>query len=146
VQDFVWKLTGPRPNGNGTYGPDVSVRYEGYDQAKVKPVPPPPAGTKYVLTLTPRGTLVDGRPAKPLIFERALTGSRNDVEKISDIPVALYTASGVEVQPDGTKEAVLLYDWGRKGYFPTVEIEFEPASPTINGYTSSQITFMRQVK
>jgi hypothetical protein len=144
VQDFVWRLTGPRPNGSGTYGPAIGLRGEAYRNDLNKPVPPAPAGSRVVFTLTPMGPLIEGREAKVITVERPAADPGADPQP--EIPVARYRATGVEVLPDGTRRALQVYDWGRKGYFESADVEFPPGSTHLNGYDSIPFAFSRTVE
>jgi hypothetical protein len=140
-QDFVWKLTGPRPNGNGTYGPNFHLLYEFYRDDLKKSVPPPPPGTKFVFTLTPKGPRIDGAPTQPITFER--TPDKLDDQK--DIPVAIYTVTGTEVAPDGTKKPLVVRNPGLTKYADSCETTFEPGSVLINGYENTTVDFSRKL-
>jgi hypothetical protein len=140
-QDFVWKLTGPRPNGNGTYGPNFHLLYEFYRDDLKKSVPPPPPGTKFVFTLTPKGPRIDGAPAQPITFER--TPDKLDDQK--DIPVAIYTVTGTEVAPDGSKKPLVVRNPGLTKYADSCETTFEPGSVLINGYENTTVDFSRKL-
>jgi hypothetical protein len=99
-QDFVWKLTGARPNGNGTYGPNLNLLCEFYRNDLHKSVPPA-AGTKAVFTLTPKGTRIDGGEAKASISPGGqgvaagfLTYLEHKGKRIAERHVAFYDGNG----------------------------------------------------
>ena len=142
TQDFVWKLTGARPNGNGTYGPNLGMLYESYRNELHKSVPPAPKGTKYVFTLTPKGARIDGGEAKVITFERTL----DKMEAQKDIPVAVYTVTGMEVLPDGTKRPLVVRNPGLTEYSESCEVTFAPGSVLLNGYENATVDFSRKME
>jgi hypothetical protein len=142
TQDFVWKLTGARPNGNGTYGPNLGLLYEFYRNDLKKSVPPAPKGTKYVFTLTPKGARIDGGEAKAITFERTL----DKMEALKDIPVAVYTVMGTEVLPDGTKRPLVVRNPGLTNYAESCEVTFGPGTVLLNGYENATVDFSRKME
>ena len=135
VQDYVWKVSGAKPGkGDETkpgdwYGAAVSLTYDAYRTDLHKSVPPPPAGSKCVFTLTPKGKLIDGSDGKPLTYTRPYSSLLSTLENgyLADVPVGAYTISGVEVGPDGAKKP-LLFRQGNSAYAESLEFQFEPAT------------------
>ncbi|MCM2257208.1 MAG: hypothetical protein NDJ94_16300 [Vicinamibacteria bacterium] len=151
VQDFVWKLSGPhhryRQNPNPKnhthwYGGSVNVSLSGYRNDLRQPVQPPPVGTKYVFTFTPQGNRVDGAPAKVMTFERTWTsGGELDNGLLSDIPIAVYTMTGVEVGAGGQRP--LIFETSYAKFEPQVKIDF-PQSGIGSGPHVAILSFDRQ--
>ncbi len=149
VQDYTWKLTGLRPgedadesNFTKWYGGSVRMQFGFYRDDLKKSVPQPPAGTKCVFTLKPEGKLIDGSEGKTLTFTRVfdplLSGLKNG--NLPDIPVAVYTVSGEEVLPDGTKKPLLIQQAYAK-FGDSTKVEFAPGSGS--GVWPANIGFTR---
>ena len=119
VQDFVWKLSGPRP---GFRQPDPSQRgqwfggaliaeYVAYRDDLKKSIPTPPQGTQVVFSLTPTTPLADGRKGEVVTFKRTYIGSSGVSNPVlADVPLAMYTIRGEEILPDGRKANILFLD------------------------------------
>jgi hypothetical protein len=151
VQDFVWKLTGPRAgyranpdpsNHTHWYGCSARVRLTGWRDDLNRAVERPPEGTRYVFTLAPQGTLIDGSQARALTFERAYTGGELDNGNLHDIPLGTYSMTGVEVAPDGARRP-LVFQVEHARYEPTAKVAF-PASEVLHGPHIPAFDFDRQ--
>jgi hypothetical protein len=138
VQDYTWKLTGLRPgqdadesNFTRWYGGSVNMQFGSYRNDIKKSVAKPPTGTKCVFTLKPEGKLIDGSEGKTLTFTREfdplLSGLKNG--NLPDIPIGVYTVSGEEVLPDGTKKPLLMQQAYAK-FGDSTKVEFAPGSST----------------
>jgi hypothetical protein len=155
AQDFVWKLSGPRPGVRpdeqtpGTrYGGAIKVVYESYREDLKRAVPPPPPGAAVVFTITPTSRLVDGREGQPKTFGprpyNGPTGLANPV--LMDIPQASYRLTAVEQTPDGKSRPLLLLDtdgqWRVK-----IEGTFQPdPDPEKHWFDLVKVTFTRPME
>jgi hypothetical protein len=140
VQDFVWKLSGVRPrheadpaNHNNWYGGTVDLLYQFYRSDLKRSVPSPPEETRVVLTLTPISPLADGSPGKVLTFNRVYSHAMPalDNEHLADVPLAVYTISGVELMPDGTKQPLLFKT--ASAFAESQQLTFEPSPQPVAG-------------
>jgi hypothetical protein len=138
VKTFVWKIAGLKigqvPGESGThteprkyYGGFVYLtsKEEGFGGKVYFP-----AGSKLSITMTPRGKLIDGRAAKPKMFQRAFD---KDIMSglswhLADVPIGLYSLSAQLAQPDGTKKPLgVKRSLDFQGAFsPSVNVDFEP--------------------
>jgi hypothetical protein len=114
VRDFVWKLTGPTPQGDSSYGGTVDVYMNFSGEIPIDP--------QYVkLTLTPDGPLVDGSTGGVV----TATGDR-----IDDVAVGRYAVTAAYAEP-GKPSVDLLVRVRNQGEFaPTVTAQFEQISVT----------------
>lgn len=119
VQDFVWKLSGPRPGVRADqtapatrYGGAIVAQYAAYRQDLERAVPNPPPGTTVTFTATPAGRLADGRDGQPKSFgPRRYAGPTGLEDKVMmDLPLAVYKLKGVEQTPDGRTRNLLFLD------------------------------------
>jgi hypothetical protein len=133
-QDFVWHVTGKRPdvagdpnNATHWYGMSVGMTFQTYRSDVNKSSVPPPAGTKLVFTLKPTSKCIDGRELQPITLERAWQPEKitpNDA--LNDLPPADYELSGVAKLPDGTTKPILLQGRGDYPAFkPSVKATLE---------------------
>jgi hypothetical protein len=134
-EDFVWHLSGPRGGPGGTpdesragdwHGGPITMRYDADRPDLGRRLSPPPRGTRAVFTLTPTTALADGREGKPINAEREfdeLAGLKNPL--IPDVPLAMYTVTGVELRPDGQRRPLLFLRPGG-AWGDSVEGTFEP--------------------
>jgi hypothetical protein len=88
TRDFVWKISGAKPQGvgkpedhTGWYGGCINVEKGG------------DVGDTVTLefTLTPDGPLIDGTPAKPITITRRLPWKKHEDHLLMDIPIGRYT-------------------------------------------------------
>jgi len=114
VRDFVWRLTGPTPDADISYGGTV---YAYMDFSGSIPIDP-----QYVhLTLTPDGPLVDGSTGT------VVTGTG---DRLDDVAVGRYVVTAAYQEP-GTPAADLLVRVRNRGEFaPNVTAQFEQVSAT----------------
>jgi hypothetical protein len=140
VQDFVWKLSGPRyrylQNPDPTdpthwYGGSVRVRLSSWRNDLNQAVVSPPAGTRYVFTLRPASQLFDGSDAQELKFERTWMGSDLDNNLLHDIPLGIYKLTGTELVPAGTQRTVL-FETSSAQFETEATVDF-PYSETLDG-------------
>jgi len=135
VQDFVWKLTGPKPDVNADvnnhthwYGISFTCRFSTYREDLKKAPTPLPEGTKLIFTLKPLSKLVDGSEAKTLTVER--DWRPKDItpnDNLNDLPPANYEITGVAKLPDGSSKPILLMGKGDYPKFnPSAKIILEP--------------------
>jgi hypothetical protein len=82
TRNFVWKLTGPTPNGEDTYGGIVAV-YADYSNYSLDL-------TQVELTLVPDGPLVDGSEGQTIVRKLVNTP---DGDAVPDVPVGRYTVT-----------------------------------------------------
>lgn len=117
VQDFVWRLTGPRPgvraekNRPDTWlGGSAVLEYHSLRPDVGRVVRPAPAGTKVVITLTPTGPLADGSAGKPIQVTRTYnpTDTALNDALVVDLPLAHYQIAAEEQFPDGRRQPMLL--------------------------------------
>ena len=119
-QDFVWKVTGARPDVNldpnnhtHWYGMSIGMRFITYREDTKKGAVAPPAGTKLIYTLKPTSKCIDGRELQPITLERSWNGDQyTPGGDLSDLPPADYEVSGVAKLPDGTTKPLLLQGRG----------------------------------
>jgi hypothetical protein len=149
VQDYVWKVSGLKAgqeddpaNFTHWHGSSINMQFNFYREDIKKGVPKPPAGTKCVFTVTPVGKLVDGTDGKPLTFEREfdehLSGLKNG--NLPDIPLGVYTVSGEEVHPDGSKKPLRIQQAYAK-FGDSTEVHFAPG--TGSGTWPANVGFTR---
>lgn len=136
----MWHINGLKPgevagqpDGNNEWNKyfgaalSVSTRQEGFGGDRVYY----PKGSTVQLTLTPRGALIDGRPATVYVnrhsFDKDISTSQNWYP--NDIPLGLYTLSAQLIAPDGTTRALGVRKTGdiNAPYTATMPIDFEPS-------------------
>jgi hypothetical protein len=78
VRNFVWKISGPRPDG-GFYGSDLAVYNEPGTALLIEDV---------IVTLTPAGELING--SKGGAIQKSLTDIGGGEDGIRDIPLGQY--------------------------------------------------------
>lgn len=115
VQDFVWKITGQRPDSSGDknnhthwYGFNISMRPTTWRDDVKKAPTFPPAGTKLVFTLKPLSKSIDGRDLQPITVEREFNGDNMSSDTLHDLVPASYEVTGVAKLPDGTTKPILM--------------------------------------
>lgn len=131
VQDFVWKIRGPRPGSGGRpdnhthwYGAPLSLNWALYREDLKKASQPPPAGTVFTFTLTPKGPRIDGAPAETLTLERRWDPARG-IDVLHDLPRAPYEVTGVATWPGGAKEP-LLFELKFANYVAALPVSWSP--------------------
>lgn len=134
-EDFVWHLSGPRATAGGApdesragdwHGGPITMRYDADRPDLGRRLTQPPRGTRAVFTLTPTTALADGREGKPITAEREfdeLVGLKNPL--IPDVPLAMYSVTGVELRPDGQRRPLLFLRPGG-AWGDSVEGTFDP--------------------
>ncbi len=151
VQDFVWRLSGPhfryRQNPDPKswthwYGASVRLSPSGYRNDLSQPVTPPPDGTRYSFTLEPVGKRIDGAEARTLTFERTFTGRDLDNPLLHDVPLAVYTLTGVELSADGQRHP-LVFETSYAKFEPAPRVEF-PMDEIVHGVHTPSFAFDRQ--
>lgn len=133
VQDFVWKLTGPKLGGDGDvnnhtqwYGGSIGVRFGGWRNDINKAAPDLPDGTPITFTLKPTTKkCVDGSDAKVVTIERKYSARWKNCDALNNIPVAHYEMTGVATLADGTRKP-LLFEVKYAKYEPVMPINFAP--------------------
>ena len=126
VQDFVWRVTGPRlmykdakldPNNHTHWnGMNLGMRFAGYREDLKGPPPLVfPEGTKLTFTLTPVAgkKAIDGSELKPVTFER--DWRPKDItpnDDLNDFLPGDYTITGVAKLPDGTTKPLVFQGAG----------------------------------
>jgi hypothetical protein len=114
VRDFVWRLTGPTPEGDASYGGTV---YAYMDFGGSIPIDP-----QYVqLTLTPDGPLVDGSTGAVV----TATG-----DQIDDVAVGRYVVTASYQEPGQPATDLLVRVRNQGEFAPNVTAQFEQISAT----------------
>jgi hypothetical protein len=117
AQNFVWRLTGPRPgkrnpqvdDANHWFGITIGQVFQQYRRDTGQSIKALPPGSDLTWTLRPISKLMDGSDAKLLIVERK--GHDRLVDRwdsLNDLPPANYEVSGVARLPDGSTKRLLL--------------------------------------
>jgi hypothetical protein len=111
VKNFVWKIAGLKPHADKSrpssyYGAGVELMdSRGYDQGRRLADRHP--GAKVVITLTPRGPLLDGSKGKPVNLETDVAAMAAFARPTyPDIPLGAYVATAVAVTPGGARAAL----------------------------------------
>jgi hypothetical protein len=112
VEDFVWKISGPRPgvdpnsdDGADHYGGSIQHIYLGDPAAGLYNTTQLPEGSAIEITLVPDGPLMDGSEGETISVE--CTISSNSVTGgdtgcwIYDIPLGQYAVTANAATPDG---------------------------------------------
>jgi hypothetical protein len=139
VQDFVWRVTGPRlmykdgklnPNNHTHWnGMNLGMRYAPDREDLQKGADPVPEGTKLTFTLTPVAgkKAIDGSELKPVTFEREWRPkdiTPND--DLNDFLPGEYTVTGVAKFPDGTTKPLVFQGKGDyPNYVPAGKVTLE---------------------
>ncbi len=130
-QDFVWRVTGVTPYGEGDgknpdnhthwYGMNIGMRPDGY-RNDVKKVPDPiPDGTRLVFTLVPQAPAIDGSTVAPVTLERVYRKDAGKTPDLNDLVPAPYLVSAVATLPDGsTRKVLIMGKDDYPGYKPSV--------------------------
>lgn len=112
VEDFVWKISGPRPgvdpnseDGADYYGGSVQHIYLGDPAAGVYNTTQLPEGSTVQIAFAPDGPLIDGSEGETLSSECTIDSasvSGGDLScPIVDIPLGQYAVTAIAVSPDG---------------------------------------------
>ncbi len=90
VRDFVWKISGTKPEGMG-----AALEPSGYWGGAVQFETGADLGdyAQFEITLKPDGPLIDGSQGKDLVFTKKLPWKRAEEHYILDIPFGRYIAS-----------------------------------------------------
>jgi len=106
VKNFVWKIAGLKPHADKSrpssyYGAGVELMdARGYDQGRRLADRHP--GARVVITLTPRGPLLDGTKGKPVNLETDVAAMAGFTRPTyPDIPLGAYVATAAVVAPGG---------------------------------------------
>jgi len=135
VQNFVWRITGPKPsalnpdvnNATHWFGITIPVNFKSYRDDTQQVVKPLPDSTRLVWTLKPTSKLIDGSEAKSLTVERKWSVSAlSSIDALNDLPPANYEVSAVATLPDGSTKPVLHYEMDDRRYKPTVKLILQP--------------------
>lgn len=98
VRNFVWKISGPRPEG-GFYGSDLAVYNQPGTSLSLEDV---------VMTLTPVGELING--TKGDIVQKGLTDIGGGEDGVRDVPLGQYKITAAK--KDGTTLKIRLRNKG----------------------------------
>lgn len=141
VKEFVWKISGLKPGaepGGGDTGAEALKYYGGYVYLTSKEEGFGgdrvyfPKGSTLVVTMTPRGKLIDGSTGGVKTFRRTFDKDITSgiATHLMDIPVGLYTLSAQLQTPDGAKRdlGVKLSGAFDAPFSPAVNVDFEPTS------------------
>ncbi len=112
TKDFMWKLQGQVPGGDGTHYTDY---YGAAITLNLSVLSNVPADSMFNFTLTPNSTLIDGSQGQTITFQRTVEqintpygGVQLDqTGYLSGIPIGDYTISGQVTAPDGTTQTVI---------------------------------------
>jgi hypothetical protein len=134
VQNFVWRLTGPRPgvlnpdvnNATHWFGSTIPLIASTFREDIQQAVKPLADGSKITWTLKPISKLLDGSEGKPLTVERTWRGGGSSFDALNDLPPASYQVSAVATLPDGSTKPLLLTDLEDRRYKPTAKLVLEP--------------------
>ena len=136
VQDFVLKLTGRTPNGNGSqdnftdwYGVSIKPMYSGYRNDLKQSTKPLPEHTKLTFNLKPTGPRIDGKPAEPVTVEREYTNYGVKPSLLNDLPCADYDMTGTITFPDGTTKP-MVFEVKYAQFQPVQPVKFSTGSST----------------
>lgn len=138
-KDFEWRISGLKP-GQAAGEPgrhdewgkyyggslQVSIAAERSDAPAAFP-----DGSVLTLTLTPRGPLLDGRPANPLTYERTFGCgvSAGSYWYPADIPLGTYDLAARLRTPDGADRPLPLRpSLGSHDFAPSVTLDVLPAA------------------
>ncbi len=144
VEDFIWEVAGRRPGrdgGDGTYPGDYYGGSLWVQDANLFESPDSelllanryPEDARIVLTLAPRGPLVDGSPGREFVAELDLSGKSlanraSQIDYVLDVPLGSYVATAAVVDPDGDETPLLLStSYAGDGTYATeLDIDFRP--------------------
>jgi hypothetical protein len=97
VRNFIWRLSGSKPDGEGVYGGLVTV-YADYANFTL-------VMRDVELTLVPDGALVDGSTGAPITRRLLHTA---DGDAMVDVPVGRYTITARYVPVGGTPRTLMV--------------------------------------
>jgi len=135
VQDFAWRLTGPRPGSpkdeekpDSWIGGSIYADYVNIRAAERRTIRTAPLGTKILFTVTPKSLLADGTTGKPITLERKYKGlgTELDLPLLRDLPLAQLELRGVEIFPDGKQQSLLFLQKDGKSWTESVSGTFLP--------------------
>lgn len=134
AQDFVWRLTGPRPgtlnpdanNATHWFGSTIRLVASTFRNDIGQNVMPLEDGSKITWTLTPTSKLIDGSEAKPLTVERTWRADGSGFGALNDLPPANYEVSAIATLPDGSSKTLLLTDLEDSRYKPAAKVMLQP--------------------
>jgi len=129
VQNFVWRITGPKPralnpdinNATHWYGITVPANAAMYRDDTQQVVKALPDNTKIVWKFKPTSNLIDGSDGKIVTIERKW-GAMSSLDSIHDLPPANYEFSTLAIFPDGVSKPTLVYEWDERKYRPTAQL------------------------
>lgn len=112
TKDFLWKLSGQVPGGDGTHYTDF---YGAATTLNLSVLSSVPAGSTFAFTLTPNGSLIDGSQGQTITIQRTVEQINtpyggvplDQTGYLEDIPIGDYTINGQMMAPDGSIQAVL---------------------------------------
>jgi hypothetical protein len=141
VKEFVWKISGlkhgesPGESGTHTEPPKyhggfvyLTSQEQGFGGDRVYF----PNGSTLIISMTPRGKLIDGRTGATKTFRRTFDKDvTNSVAwHLVDLPIGLYSLSARLTLPDGSNKALGVKkstDFNA-AFAPSAAIDFEPTS------------------
>jgi hypothetical protein len=134
AQNFVWRLTGPRPhtrnpdvnNATHWFGSSIRLIPSSFRNDIGQKVTPLADGSKIAWTLKPTSKVIDGSDGKTLTVERAWRTNGSGFDLLNDLPAANYEISAVATLPDGSTKTLLLTDLEDNRYKPTAKMVLEP--------------------
>jgi hypothetical protein len=134
AQNFVWRLTGPRPdtrnpdanNATHWFGSTIRLIASTFREDIGQNVKPLPDGSKVTWTLKPTSKLIDGSEGKPLTVERTWRADGSGFDNLNDLPAANYEVSAVATLPDGSTKPLLLTDMEDRRYKPKAKVTLQP--------------------
>jgi len=116
VQDFVWKLEGPRPGETADksrpetfIGGTITPEFRSFRSDLKRVIKSPPHGTKVQLTLIPKSPLADGSSGQARVVNRLYNPTQTALidAPILDLPLAMWEVRGEEIFPDNTRSPLL---------------------------------------
>ena len=150
AQNFVWRLTGPRPsvlnpdvnNATHWFGSTIRLIASTFRDDIGQSVKPLPDGTKVAWTLKPTSKLIDGTEGKPLTVERTWRAGGSSFDALSDLPPANYHVSAIATLPDGSTKPLRLTDLEDRRYKPTAKLILVPEESLYHyGYLPTQVSW-----
>lgn len=134
AQDWMWKVTGPTPYGQGDgldpnnathwYGMSIGFRPDGWRNDISAAPAAIPDGTKLVISLKPIGKAIDGSDVQPLQIERTFSNQGFGAYDLNDLVPVPYEVTAAAVLPDGSTKQLLLQGQGDyPNYKPSVKVE-----------------------
>jgi hypothetical protein len=117
TRNFVFKLTGKRPDNLGYYGGTVNIDKDVlsqiYDSENIE------------FTFVPVGTLVDGSQGVTLKLKHGAPNTEN-YGKIVDVPIGRYNVSAEYISGDTRKQLKLKNRVTDGAYANLLQVDFEP--------------------